>query len=70
MFDAVAEAFPKIDFLVHAIGFAQRSQIGGSFIDNADRAAFLQAMDVSVYSCIEARPVRAKMMGRAARSSP
>ena len=63
VFDTVAKTFPTIDFLVHAIGFAQRSQIGGSFIDNADRAAFLQAMDISVYSFIEASQCAAKMMG-------
>ncbi|HLY78870.1 MAG TPA: SDR family oxidoreductase, partial [Caulobacteraceae bacterium] len=62
VFDTVAKTFPTIDFLVHAIGFAQRSQIGGSFIDNADRAAFLQAMDISVFSFIEASQHAAKMM--------
>jgi enoyl-[acyl-carrier protein] reductase I len=62
-FDSVAKTFPTIDFVVHAIGFAQRSQIGGSFIDNADRDAFLQAMDISVFSFIEAAKCGAKMMG-------
>ena len=62
LFDEVAKTFPKLDFLVHAIGFAQRSQIGGSFIDNADRAAFLQAMDASVFSFIESAQCGAKMM--------
>ena len=63
VFETVAKSFPTIDFLVHAIGFAQRSQIGGSFIDNADRGAFLQAMDISVFSFIEAAQCGAKMMG-------
>ena len=63
VFDSVAKTFPTIDFLVHAIGFAQRSQIGGSFVDNADRDAFLQAMDISVFSFIEAAQCGAKMMG-------
>ena len=44
---------PKLDFLVHAIGFAERSQISGSFVDNADRGAFLRAMDISVFSFVE-----------------
>ena len=32
-FETVAQTFPTIDFLVHAIGFAERSQIGGSFVE-------------------------------------
>jgi enoyl-[acyl-carrier protein] reductase I len=63
-FEAVEQAFGKIDFLVHAIGFAERSQIAGSFIDNAERGAFLRAMDVSVYSFVEASQCAAKLMGR------
>ncbi|HZZ86844.1 MAG TPA: enoyl-ACP reductase [Caulobacteraceae bacterium] len=62
-FDSLATTFPTIDFMVHAIGFAQRSQIAGSFIDNAERTAFLQAMDISVYSFIEASQCAARMMG-------
>jgi enoyl-[acyl-carrier protein] reductase I len=62
-FDTVKGAFGTIDFLVHAIGFAQRHQISGSFIDNADRDAFLQAMDISVFSFVEAAQCAAAMMG-------
>ena len=61
-FATVAEAFPRLDFLVHAIGFADRSQIRGSFIDNADRTAFLRAMDISVYSFVESARCAAAMM--------
>jgi enoyl-[acyl-carrier protein] reductase I len=65
MFDSVGQAFDgRLDFLVHAIGFAERSQIAGSFIDNAERGAFLRAMDVSVYSWVESAQCAAKMMGR------
>jgi enoyl-[acyl-carrier protein] reductase I len=53
-----------LDFVLHAIGFADRSQIGGSFLDNADRAAFLKAMDALVYSWIETAQCAAKMMDR------
>jgi enoyl-[acyl-carrier protein] reductase I len=62
-FATVEKAFPKLDFLVHAIGFADRSQIGGSFIDNAERGAFLRAMDISVYSFVEAARCAAALMG-------
>ncbi len=61
-FETVAKTFPRLDFLVHAIGFADRNQIRGSFIDNADRTAFLRAMDVSVYSFVESAKCAAAMM--------
>ncbi len=64
MFDALGKSFPKIDFLVHALGFAERSQIAGSFVENAERGAFLRAMDVSVYSWIESAQCAAQMMDR------
>ncbi len=62
-FDKVGEAFGTIDFMVHAIGFAERSQIAGSFIANAERGAFLRAMDISVYSFVEASQCAARLMG-------
>jgi len=63
-FDQVGAAFDgKLDFIVHAIGFAERSQISGSFVESAERGAFLRAMDVSVYSWVEAAQCAAKLMG-------
>jgi enoyl-[acyl-carrier protein] reductase I len=54
----------RLDFVLHSIGFAERSQISGSFLGNADRGAFLRAMDVSVYSWIETAQCAAKLMDR------
>ena len=62
-FDKVGAAFGRLDFVVHAIGGAERSQIAGSFIENAERGAFLRAMDVSVYSFVEASQCAASLMG-------
>ncbi len=62
VFKTVEAAFGTIDFLVHAIGFAEKSQIGGSFVDNAERGAFLRAMDVSVYSFIDAARCASRLM--------
>ncbi|HUZ12692.1 MAG TPA: SDR family oxidoreductase [Caulobacteraceae bacterium] len=56
-------ALGGLDFLVHAIGFADRSQLGGSFVENATRAAFLRAMDASVYSWVDAARHAARLMG-------
>ena len=48
-FDAIAERWGKIDYLVHAIGFADKNFLRGRFVDTP-RAAFLQALDISCYS--------------------
>lgn len=61
-----AKALGGLDFLVHAIGFADRDQIAGSFIENANRAAFLKAMDASVYSWVEAAKHASRHMGEGA----
>ena len=48
-FDALKERWGELDFLVHAIGFANKEYLRGRFIDTP-REAFLQAMDISCYS--------------------
>jgi enoyl-[acyl-carrier protein] reductase I len=48
-FDALKERWGELDFLVHAIGFANKDYLRGRFIDTP-REAFLQAMDISCYS--------------------
>jgi enoyl-[acyl-carrier protein] reductase I len=48
-FAALGAKWGKIDFLVHAIGFADKNFLRGRFLDTP-RAAFLQALDISCYS--------------------
>jgi enoyl-[acyl-carrier protein] reductase I len=48
-FAALKEKWGKMDFLVHAIGFADKNFLRGRFLDTP-RAAFLQALDISCYS--------------------
>jgi enoyl-[acyl-carrier protein] reductase I len=48
-FAEVAAKWGKIDYLVHAIGFADKNYLRGRFLDTP-REAFLQAMDISCYS--------------------
>jgi len=48
-FDAIGARWPKIDFLVHAIGFADKQYLRGRYVDTP-REAFLQAMDISCFS--------------------
>jgi enoyl-[acyl-carrier protein] reductase I len=50
-FDAVARAWGRIDFLVHAIGYADKQYLRGRYLDTP-RAAFLQAMDISCFSFV------------------
>ncbi|MBV9758869.1 MAG: enoyl-ACP reductase FabI [Alphaproteobacteria bacterium] len=48
-FAQVAEAWERIDFVVHAIGWADKAYLRGRYLDTP-RAAFLQALDISCYS--------------------
>ena len=48
-FAAIREAWGEIDFVVHAIGFADKQYLRGRYVDTP-RAAFLQAMDISCFS--------------------
>jgi enoyl-[acyl-carrier protein] reductase I len=48
-FAALAKRWDGLDFLVHAIGYADKQYLRGRYLDTP-RAAFLQAMDISCYS--------------------
>ena len=48
-FAALAEQWEGLDFLVHAIGFADKAFLRGRYMDTP-RAAFLQALDISCFS--------------------
>ncbi len=49
VFAALKGKWGKLDFLVHAIGYADKNFLRGRFLDTP-RAAFLQALDISCYS--------------------
>ena len=53
-FATLKETWGKIDFLVHAIAFAGKDQLAGSFIDNTTREGFKSALDISAYSFVDA----------------
>jgi enoyl-[acyl-carrier protein] reductase I len=61
-FAAARDAFGEIDFFVHALAFAPRDQIKGSFVENATRAGFLTAMDISAYSFVDCARRASAMM--------
>ena len=48
-FAEVERVWGKIDFLVHAIGFSDKNELRGRYIDTS-RQNFLNTMDVSCYS--------------------
>lgn len=48
-FARIAEAWERIDFVVHAIGWADKAYLRGRYLDTP-REAFLQALDISCYS--------------------
>ena len=48
-FETLHEHWDGLDFLVHAIGFADKAYLRGRYLDTP-RTAFLQAMDISCYS--------------------
>ena len=51
VFVKAEEEFGTIDFLVHAIAFAPREELGGRFVDTS-REGFGIALDISCYSLI------------------
>jgi enoyl-[acyl-carrier protein] reductase I len=60
-FAAVAARWDHLDFLVHAIGYADKQFLRGRYLDTP-RAAFLQAMDISCYSFVAVTRRAAAMM--------
>ena len=61
-FKVVEDAWGTIDFLVHAIAYAPRDQIKGSFVENATREGFAQALDISAYSFVDAARRASRLM--------
>jgi enoyl-[acyl-carrier protein] reductase I len=49
LFDALRERWGRLDFLVHAIGFSDKNELRGRYVDTS-RQNFLTSMDISVYS--------------------
>ncbi|WP_101068118.1 enoyl-ACP reductase FabI [Roseovarius salinarum] len=48
-FAEIEKAWGKLDFIVHAIGYSDKSELRGRYIDTS-RENFANTMDVSVYS--------------------
>ncbi|MBD3760195.1 enoyl-ACP reductase FabI [Rhizorhabdus sp.] len=50
-FGTLAERWPTIDFLVHAIGFSDKNELRGKYVDTS-LANFLLTMNISAYSMV------------------
>jgi enoyl-[acyl-carrier protein] reductase I len=64
-FETIAKEWGKIDFLVHAIGYADKQFLRGRYLDTP-RAAFLQAMDISCFSFVAVGQRAAALMSEGA----
>ncbi len=51
LFEKAATHFGSIDFMVHAVAFAPREELGGRFV-NTSRDGFRVALDISCYSLV------------------
>jgi enoyl-[acyl-carrier protein] reductase I len=60
-FDTIRERWPTIDYLVHAIGFSDKNELRGKFVDTS-LDNFLLTMNISAYSFVAVtRRARAMM---------
>ena len=49
LFEAIKQRWGKLDFIVHAIGFSDKSELRGRYVDTS-LDNFRMTMDISVYS--------------------
>ncbi|MBA3323760.1 MAG: enoyl-ACP reductase FabI [Rhodobacteraceae bacterium] len=62
VFAEIANRWGRLDFLVHAIGFSDRNELRGRYVEMTTAANFSQTMLVSVYSFTAAVQRAAKLM--------
>src|SRR6056297_1589775 len=62
LFTSLGEHWDGLDFVVHAIGFSDKSELRGRYVDTS-RDNFLMTMDISVYSFTAVMQRAEKMMG-------
>jgi enoyl-[acyl-carrier protein] reductase I len=61
-FGVVEKAFGKIDFFLHAIAFANKDELKGSFVENTTREGFLRALNISAFSFVDCARRAAALM--------
>jgi len=61
-FAELKERWGQMDFLVHAIAFAGKEELQGSFTHNTTRGGFQRALDISAFSFVDAARRASEMM--------
>ncbi|APZ54660.1 enoyl-ACP reductase FabI [Salipiger abyssi] len=61
LFNTLKEKWDGLDFIVHAIGFSDKSELRGRYVDTT-RGNFITTMDISVYSFTAVMRRAEKMM--------
>lgn len=61
LFDALEQKWGKLDFIVHAIGFSDKGELRGRYVDTS-RSNFALTMDISVFSFTAIMKRAEKMM--------
>jgi enoyl-[acyl-carrier protein] reductase I len=61
-FEVVAQRWGRLDFLVHAIGFSDKNELRGRYVEMTTAANFTQTMLISVYSFTAAVQRAARLM--------
>jgi enoyl-[acyl-carrier protein] reductase I len=61
LFDSLRDTWGQLDFVVHAIGFSDKSELRGRYVDTS-RGNFQMTMDISVFSFTAVMQRAEKMM--------
>lgn len=62
VFDTLKDEWGTFDFVVHAIGFSDKNELKGRYIDATTRENFIQTMVISAYSFTEVAQLAAPLM--------
>jgi len=62
VFDAIEKEWGGMDFVVHAIGYSDRTELKGRYADVTTRANFSRTMVISAYSFTEVAQRAARLM--------
>lgn len=65
-FAQIADTWGSLDFVVHAIGFTDRSQLKGRYVDVTTRENFVRTMVISAYSFTEVAQHAMPLLNRGA----
>lgn len=62
-FEAVAEQWGSLDFIIHSIAFSNREELRGRYLDTS-KANFLNTMDISCFSLVQIAKRAEKLLAK------